>query len=700
MKYPATLKCDQTDFLHGTRVADPYRWLEGDVREHADVAKWVQEQNELSDSYLQGIAERETIANRLRALWNYPRYGLPVKKGGRYFFEYNTGLLNQNQIHVQDDLHSDPVLLLDPNTLAEDGTIAVASWYPSPDGRYLAVLLQDGGTDWRMARILDTRCGEFLDDTLHWLKFTGLAWHPAGRGFYYSRYPAPSSSETFQSLNTNHALYFHAVGEPQEQDRCIYSRPDHPDWGYAAEVSDDERYLLITVWKGTDSRFQLVLQDLKDPSSQPTMLVEGFEHDFSLAGSRGSELFFRTTFKAPRGRLIAIDPNRPDRSEWREVIAETSNVLTAVSCVADKLVVQYMQDARSLVSIHELNGGFVSNIELPGIGSAVGFAGDAEATETFYSYSSFATPATVFRFDVGSRRSSVFKRPSVDFDSDDYVVQQRFVTSADGTQVPMFVAHRKDTELDGANPTVLYGYGGFNIAVTPEFSIARLVWMEMGGVWAVANIRGGGEYGEDWHKAGTGLQKQNVFDDFIAAAEALIDLKYTSPDKLAVFGGSNGGLLVGAVTNQRPELFAAAMPAVGVMDMLRFHHFTAGRFWVDDYGSPDDPEMFPVLLRYSPYHNLRPGTDYPAVLITTADTDDRVVPAHSFKYAAALQAAQAGDKPILIRVETRAGHGAGTPTDKVIAEYADRWGFLLRVLDFRLPQQFVTAAGDSATAGL
>lgn len=682
------VKKSQIDTYHGIKVADPYRWLEKDVRESTEVAAWVDSQNQRTAAYLDSIEERALIADRLRQLWDYDRYGLPVKKDGRYFYEYNNGLQNQNVLYVQDGLESEPRLLLDPNTLSADGTLAVASWYPSPDGRHVALLMQDGGTDWCTVRLLDTASGSMLPDTLEWLKFTGLSWSQDSAGFYYSRYPATPGGEKYQSANENHALHFHCLGDEQERDALVYTRDEHPDWGYAAQVTDDGRFLVITIWKGTDSRFQLALLDLRQAGARPAMLVEGFNFDFTFVGSIGQELFFRTTSKATRGRLIAINSDRPTEQDWREIIPESSNVLVAVSLVGGRFVAQYMQDAQSLVSLHELDGTFVGSVDLPGIGSATGFAGHSKDPETFYAYSSFATPTTIRRLDVLSGMSSLFKRPTVDFDSSDYVVVQRFYRSADGTRVPMFLAHRKDLTLDGNNPTILYGYGGFNISLQPDFSVTRLAWMEMGGVWAVANLRGGGEYGEEWHQAGTRLRKQNVFDDFIAAAEDLIEHKYTNPKKLAIFGGSNGGLLVGAVTNQRPDLFAAALPAVGVMDMLRFHHFTAGRFWVDDYGSPEDPDEFAALRAYSPYHNVRHGTEYPAVLITTADTDDRVVPGHSFKYAAALQAAQAGSKPILIRIESRAGHGAGRPTDKSIEEYADRWGFLLRNLDMHLPSGY------------
>lgn len=689
--YPDTVQSDHTDTYHGTVVADPYRWLEDDVRESDDVRQWVERQNELTFAYLDTIEERAPIRARLETLWNFERYGLPRKEAGRYFYSYNDGLQNQYVIYTQASLAAEAQLLIDPNTWSDDGTVALASYFPSPDGRYFAYLVQDGGSDWRTARVMDLESGKVLDDNLEWLKFTALAWASDGSGFYYSRYPATDSEVKFQSLNKNQAVYFHSIGDVQQDDRLVYTRPEHPDWGYSAEVTDDGRYLVVRVWLGTDDRYQIIYQDLLSKGTEPVMLIEGFDYDYTLAGSLGSELFFRTNNGAPRGKLIAIDVENPE--EWREVIAQDRDVLSEVSLVGGRFIGEYMQDAFSLVRIHAIDGTQQGSVDLPGIGSASGFSGRADDPETFFSYESYDTPPTINRLDVVSGKVEVFRQSSMDFDSDDYVVEQVFYESKDGTRIPMFISHRKDVVPDGQRPTMLYGYGGFNISLTPTFSITRLAWMEMGGIYAVANLRGGGEYGEEWHQAGTRLNKQNVFDDFIAAAEFLISEDYTSPGKLAIFGGSNGGLLVGAVTNQRPDLFAAAVPAVGVMDMLRFHEFTAGRFWVDDYGSAEDPEEFKALLAYSPYHNIKAGTKYPAVLITTADTDDRVVPGHSFKYAAAIQAAHAGAAPVLIRVETRAGHGAGVPTDKVISDYADRWAFLLRNLGMRLPEGYEDKIG-------
>ena len=683
--YPETAKGDQVDNYHGSEVADPYRWLEADVRESEAVAQWVKEQNEVTFAYLDALPERAAIAGRMRELWDYERYSVPVRKGGRYFYAYNDGLQNQNVIYTQTDLDAEPELLIDPNGWSADGTVALASYYPSPDGRHVAYLVQDGGSDWRVARVLDVARGETLDDRLEWLKFTGLAWAHDGSGFYYSRYPATAEEDKFQSLNKNMSVYFHRLGAAQDEDELIYARPDHPEWGPMADVTEDGRHLVITIMVGTDARYSIVHQDLGDPDSEPVMLIEGFDYDYSLVGSVGDELYFRTNNGAPRNRVIAIDVGRPAEEHWREVIPESADVLDQVGLVGGRLVAGYMRDARSVVKIFDLEGKETGSVPLPGIGTAEGFGGSADSPETFFSYASFNTPAIINRLDVQSGEVEVFKAPDIAFDPEDYVVEQVFYESKDGTRVPMFISHHKDVEPNGARPTLLYGYGGFNISLQPSFSTTRLAWMEMGGVYAVANLRGGGEYGRAWHKAGTKLNKQNVFDDFIAAGEYLVEQGWTKPEKLAIFGGSNGGLLVGAVLNQRPDLFGAAIAAVGVMDMLRFHKFTAGRFWTDDYGSADDPQEFAALYAYSPYHNVQPGADYPAVMVTTADTDDRVVPGHSFKYAAALQAAQGGDAPILIRIETRAGHGAGVPTEKVIADYADRWAFLARNLDMNLP---------------
>jgi prolyl oligopeptidase len=688
INYPETAMVDHVDNYHGHEIADPYRWLEDDVRESDAVQAWVGAQNEVTFAYLAKIPERELIAKRMRELWDYERYYLPKKAGGRYFYEHNDGLQNQDVIYTQTSLDGDAELLIDPNTWSDDGTIALAGYYPSHDGRYLAYTIQDGGSDWREARVMNVETGEVLADHLEWLKFTGLSWAGDGSGFYYSRYPATAAGEKYQSLNKNMKVYFHRIGTGQEQDEVIYERPDHPEWGPNAEVTDDGKHLVITISVGTDERYSIVHQDLTDVDADPVMIIDGFDFDYTLIGNVGDELFFRTNDGAPKNRLITINPKQPQPEHWREIIPEAEDVLDGVSLVGGRVVAEYMQDAWSVVKILDLDGKQVGSVDLPGIGAAYGFRGEADDPETFFGYKSFNMPDTINRLDVLTGEVQVFRKPQLAFDPDDYQVEQVFFESKDGTRVPMFISHRKDVVPDGNRPTLLYGYGGFSISMQPTYRTTRLAWMEMGGIYAEANLRGGGEYGEEWHQAGTKLNKQNVFDDFIAAGEYLIDNNYTKPEKLAIFGGSNGGLLVGAVTNQRPELFGVAIPAVGVMDMLRFHHFTAGRFWTDDYGSSDDPEEFAALRAYSPYHNIRNNAEYPAILVTTADTDDRVVPGHSCKYAAAMQQAQGADAPVLIRIETRAGHGAGVPTDKVIEDYADRWAFIVRNLDMRLPEGY------------
>ena len=688
IQYPLTATVDQADDYHGTVVKDPYRWLEDDVRENPAVREWVDQQNEVTRRYLDAIAERERIRTRLTALWDYERYGLPNKESGRYFYSHNSGLQNQDVIYEQTTLDGEAKVLLDPNTWSEDGTVALGTYYPSHDGRYVAYLVQDGGTDWRTGYVMELEGRKVLDDKLEWLKFTGLTWAEDNSGFYYTRFPTQEEAGKFITTNSDQAVYFHRVGTPQSEDELVYARADQPDWRYGVRITQDNRYMVLTISIGTDSRYQVAYRDQQRGDTEFTMLIEGFDYDYSLVGNIGDELIFRSNNGAPRGKLIGIDPSSPEPENWREIIPENENTLSWVSHIGGKFIANYMQDAQSLVAVYDQAGNFERNVNLPGIGSVSGFDGHYDDPETFFSFSSFNSPPVAYRLDVATGAVSLFRETTAVFDSDDYIVKQVFYSSKDGTRVPMFISHRKDIEPDGNRPTLLYGYGGFDIPILPGFSVTRLAWMEMGGVYAVANLRGGGEYGEEWHQGGTKLNKQNVFDDFIAAAEYLVANDYTNPERLAVMGGSNGGLLVGAVTNQRPDLFAAALPAVGVMDMLRFHLFTAGPYWVDDYGSADDPAQFKALYAYSPYHNVKTGVQYPAVLVTTADTDDRVVPGHSFKYAAALQKAQAGDAPVLIRIETRAGHGAGTSTQKAIENYADQWSFLLQNLGMRLPEGY------------
>jgi prolyl oligopeptidase len=684
--YPQTRRGDQVDVYHGVQVADPYRWLEDDVRRSPEVADWVAAENRVTFRYLEAIPERDRIRRRLTELWNYPRYSSPFQEGGRYFYLKNDGLQNHAVLYTQESLEAKPRVLLDPNTWSKDGTVALAQMSVSDDGKYLAYGRAEAGSDWTTWHVLEVDSGRLLSDELKWTKFSDASWTKPSTGFFYSRYDEPRKGAEHQSLNLNNKLYYHRLGTPQSDDELVYFRSEHPDWSYHGTVTEDGRYLVITTHVGTDNKYRVTTKDLTDPRAKLLELVDHFENEYSLVGSDGSVLFFKTDLDAPRRRLIAIDLSKPDRKNWKEIIPQTEETLRWVTLVGNQFVAQYLKDVRPLVKILALDGHLVREVQFPGIGTAAGFAGKRTDTETFYLFTSFATPPAIYRYDLGTGQSTPWRRPEAKCNPDDYEVKQVFYTSKDGTRVPMFIAHRKGLVLDGSHPTLLYGYGGFNISLTPAFSASRLAWLEMGGVYAQANLRGGGEYGEAWHQAGVKCNKQNVFDDFIAAAEWLVEHKVTRPEKLAIQGGSNGGLLVGAVMTQRPELFGACLPAVGVMDMLRFHKFTAGRFWVDDYGSSDHAEEFNALLAYSPCHNIRPNTCYPATLVTTADTDDRVVPGHSFKFIAALQRAQACSKPVLIRIETRAGHGAGKPTAKLIDETADQWAFLVKTLGMQVPE--------------
>ncbi len=684
LTYPPTKRGDVVDEYHGTKVADPYRWLEGDVREDETVAAWVAAQNEVTHAYLGGIAARERIRERLTKLWNYERYGSPFKAGGRYFYYKNDGLQNQSVLYVLDELDGEPRVLIDPNGLSKDGTVALRGTYVTDDGRHMAYGVSSAGSDWQEIHVLDVATGKRLPDVTRWVKFSGASWTPDGKGFFYSRYDEPEG-EAFTSENRFQKLYYHRLGSPQSDDVLVYHRPDQPEWGFGGEVTEDGRWLVISVWMGANPKNMVLYKDLSEPFGMPIELIGSFENDYTFLGNEGHLFYFRTDRDAAKGRVIAIDVRKPEPEHWSTAIPQTEDTLRGVSFVNNVFVASYLHDASTRVRLFKQDGTHVRDVELPGIGTASGFGGKRGDTETFYSFSSFATPPSIYRYDLVTGESTLLRRAAVEVDVDAFVVKQEFYESKDGTKVPMFIVHRKDLELDGNNPTLLYGYGGFNIALGPRFSVSNSAWLEMGGVYALPNLRGGGEYGEEWHQAGMTVEKQNVFDDFIAAAEYLIAKKYTSSSKLAISGGSNGGLLVGACMTQRPELFGAALPAVGVLDMLRFHKFTIGWAWVPEYGSSDDAEQFPALHAYSPYHNLKKGTAYPATMITTADTDDRVVPGHSFKFAAALQHAHAGDAPVLIRIETKAGHGAGKPTDKIIAEVADRWAFLVENLGVELP---------------
>ncbi len=679
---PMSKRIDHVDDYHGTSVADPYRWLEEDVRTSDEVAAWVVAQNKYTFAYLEQIPSRDAIREQLTRMWDYPKYGTPFKRGGRYYFFKNDGLQNQSVLYMQSSIAAEPEVLIDPNTWSEDGTVALDSRTLtfSDDGRYVAYGIQDGGSDWRTVRIMEVGSRRVLDDELNWIKFNSPAWTPDGAGFFYGRFPEPKEGAAFQDLNLNMQVYYHRVGHSQNDDVLVFHRPDEPKWGLFSEVSEDGRYLIITVGVGTDDRYRIFYRDLREPYGIPLELIDNFDHEYTFLGNDGTVFYFKTDLDAPKRRIIAIDVANPEPDAWREIVPEDEDAMVGAGIVGNMFVVETLHDAKTRIRLFALDGTPVREVSFPGIGSATGFGGRRSHTETFYTFSSFATPPSTYRYDLLTGETTLLRRAEVDIDPEQFEVKQIFYESKDGTRVPMFISHKRGLKLDGNNPTLLYGYGGFNIPLTPSFSISRLVWMQMGGVYAMPNLRGGGEYGEEWHQAGTKLRKQNVFDDFIAAAEWLIANDYTKTEKLAIHGGSNGGLLVGACMTQRPELFGACLPAVGVMDMLRFHQFTAGRYWVDDYGSADDPEEFQALYAYSPYHNIRAGTCYPPTLVTTADTDDRVVPGHSFKFAAALQHAQSCDNPILIRIETRAGHGSGKPTSMAIEEIADEWAFLAETL--------------------
>ena len=732
LAYPAAARGTQVDDYHGTSIADPYRWLE-DVDAPATKA-WVEAQNRLTDSFLATIPERPAIKARLTTLWNYARYSAPFKENGRYFYFQNTGLQNQSVLLVQDGRNAPPRVLLDPNTLSSDGTVALSGTAASDDGHYLAYSVSTSGSDWQELHVRDVNIGgRDLPDTVKWVKFSGISWTHDNKGFFYSRYDEPTSGNKMTNTNRNHKLYYHRIDRPQSRDELVYDRPDQPDWLFGGTVTDDGQYLIITVSQGTDVRTRLYFIDLDNPGKpqidNPVVrLIDKRDAEYSFVGNRGTNFYVRTDRNAPKGRIIAISIDNPREERWNTIIPESKDALVSASIAGNDIVANYLQDAHSSVrffnasrndprdqrprgqptqqqprnpgSIYDdtstaplvlrergqaLGGGFTQRGELPlpGIGTVGEIQGRQGDDEMFYSFTSFLYPTTIYRFDLKSRKNEVYRAPKVAFDPTPYETRQVFYTSKDGTRVPMFITSKKGIQLDGTNPTLLYAYGGFNISITPAFSPASVAWMEMGGIYAVANLRGGGEYGKDWHEGGMLAKKQNVFDDFIAAAEYLIKEKYTSTPKLAIRGGSNGGLLVGAVMTQRPELFGATLPEVGVMDMLRFQKFTIGWAWTSDYGSSDNAEQFKYLRAYSPLQNIKPGTCYSPTLAFTADHDDRVVPGHTFKFVATLQAAQGCANPILVRIETKAGHGAGKPTTKQIDEAADRFAFLVKELHMR-----------------
>ncbi len=668
--YPHTKKVDVTDDYFGVKVADPYRWLEDE--NSPETKEWIKKQNEVTFSYLSKIPYRTKIKERLEQLWNYERKSTPFVKGNLTFYFYNPGLLNQSILYVQKE-SEEPRVLIDPNKFSEDGTIALSGIGISQDAKYIAYSISKGGSDWREIMVKDIESGEMLPDTIKWAKFTGISWDKDG--FYYSGYTPPAKGKELTMKNEYHKLFYHKLGTPQSEDKVIMENKDDPYRMFYASITDDGRYLIVYEEARNVMGNRIWVKDLKKKSDF-VLLNEGFDFEYGVVGNIGTVLYVRTNDNAENYKLMAVDLKNPAKPVWKELLPETENVLLdAVLANNDKMVVKYMKDASDRLYIYNKDGKFIKELTLPTLGSVGGPNAYIDKNYMYYSFTSFLYPSVVYKYDFDNDTSEEIFRPSIDFDFDNYVTEQVFYKSKDGTKIPMFIVHKKDIKLDGNNPAWLYGYGGFNISLKPYFNPARLVLFENGVVFAMANLRGGGEYGRKWHEAGMKLNKQNVFDDFIAAAEYLIDKKYTSPDKLIIHGGSNGGLLVGAVTNQRPDLFAVAIPSVGVMDMLRFHKFTIGWNWVTDYGSSEDSVQFHYLYKYSPLHNIKEGVEYPAVLVTTADHDDRVVPAHSFKYIATLQEKYHGKHPVMIRIETMAGHGAGKPVSKTIEEIADMYAF-------------------------
>ena len=673
-QYPSTRKEDLVEILHGQEVPDPYRWMED--LDSEELQDWITAQNKITFDFLEASPLRQKIQKRMTELWNYEKVSPPFKRADRYFYFFNDGLQNQNVIYWMENLDSEPQLLLDPNTLSEDGTVALSGAAVSRDGKLLAYGLSEAGSDWQTWYVRGVDDGEDLEDCIEWVKFSGASWDKDSEGFFYSRYDAPDGAALKQT-NYYHKLYYHKLGTSQSDDRLIYERPDQKEWGFFTEVTEDGCYLIINVWHGTASENAIFYLDLMDPEAEVVELLSDFDAEYILVGNQGKQFFFKTDHNARQHRLIAIDIEKPTPEDWRELIPEVRDKLEYVDLIGEHFICTYLHHAAHQVRLFKMDGLPDGELQLPGPGMVIGFSGRSDDPETFFQFSNFTTPGVVFHFNSQTRVSTLFKAPDLAFDPHNYVTQQVFYHSKDGTRVPLFITHRKDIEINGDVPTYLYGYGGFDISIPISFSTPNLVWMEMGGIFAQAQLRGGGEYGREWHEGGMKANKQNVFDDFIAAAEYLIKEGYTGTEKLAIGGRSNGGLLIGACMTQRPDLFGVCLPNVGVLDMLRFHKFTIGWAWVSDYGSPDDPAEFATLRAYSPYHNIQPGVSYPPTMVMTGDHDDRVFPAHSFKFAAALQAAQSGEAPVLVRIETRAGHGAGKPTAKLIEEFSDMWTFAL-----------------------
>ncbi len=677
LSYPDTKKVEQEDDYFGTLVSDPYRWLEDDRSE--ETASWVKEQNKVTFDYLENINYRDEIKQRLEEIWNYPKYGSPFKAGDNYFFYKNDGLQNQSVLYVQPSLDDEPEVLLDPNSWSEDGTVSLGSISASKDGKHFAYSVQESGSDWSEIKVMEVDGKKELDDEVGWVKFSGISWYEDG--FFYSSYERPEEGSEYSKKNEFHKVFYHKLGEEQQNDELIYEDQQHALRNFYAQTTEDERFLIINGSEGTSGN-SVWVKDLSRINSEFVALVEDFDNDHSVVDSDGDDLLMITNYEAPNNRLVRVSLKKPGKDNWEDVIGEEAELLQSVNIAGGRMFVRYLKDAYSQVYQYGVDGSREKEIELPGIGSAGGFAGKKDDTSLFYTFTSFTFPTAIYRYDIGGGESELFRASDIDFDPEAYETKQVFYSSKDGTKVPMFIVHKKGLELNGENPTFLYSYGGFDISMTPGFSVARLAWLEQGGIYAQPSIRGGGEYGQAWHEGGMLENKQNVFDDFISAAEYLIAEKYTSSERLAISGGSNGGLLVGAAMTQRPELFKVALPAVGVLDMLRYHKFTIGWAWAVEYGSSEDSAHFDNLLAYSPLHNIEEGVAYPATLVTTADHDDRVVPAHSFKFISALQENHGGNAPVLIRIETKAGHGAGKPTSKQIEEWADKYAFSWHNMNF------------------
>jgi prolyl oligopeptidase len=672
--YPVAKTVDTVDVYFGTEVPDPYRWLEDDNSE--ETAEWVAAENKLTNSYLGQIPFRDQLRERLTAIWNYPKYGVPFKRGGKYFFYKNDGIQNQSVLYMQNSLDDEPEVLLDPNKLSDDGTIALASTSVSQNGKYLAYSTASGGSDWNEIYVMEINSRKMLTDHIKWVKFSGISWKDDG--FFYSSYDEPKEGDELSGQNQFQKLWYHKLGDVQQNDKLIFEDKDHPLRGFGGYLTEDKNYLMVNVWEGTSGNGLYAAKLTNLENIDFVKIADGFEYDYSVVDNIGDKLLMKTNQDAPKSKLVLVDLKNPSSENWQPFIDEKEEVLQGVSIVGGQVFTEYLKDASSVAYFYDLKGNFIREMELPTVGTLAGFNGNADETVAFYGFTSFTYPSSVFQYNIETGVSELYKTSEVDFDPSLYEVEQVFYKSKDGTSVPMFIIHKKDLKMDGSNPTILYGYGGFNISLSPYFSISRAAFIEQGGIYVVANLRGGGEYGEAWHEAGIKTRKQNVFDDFIYAAKWLIKNNYTSSEKLAIMGGSNGGLLVGACMTQEPDLFKVAIPQVGVMDMLRYQNFTIGYAWADDFGtSADSEEMFRYLYAYSPLHNIVPGVNYPATLAVTADHDDRVVPAHTFKFMAELQANDGGENPVLVRIETKAGHGAGKPTAKQIDEATDVYSFIM-----------------------